>query len=254
MTKKIHAINKDKCMKFKNFGKKEKEKLSIGSGTLLSPLPVIVLSCGEYDKTNLITLAWTGIINTKPPMLSFSIRPERYSYTLLQEKKQVVVNLVDRALTKATDFCGVKSGRQVDKFSAMSLTKQKLHANYPAAIEESPVQLLCTVVDKHELGTHTCFFAEIDDVFVRLDLLNEQGAVELAKLDFVTYSHGNYYQIGDWLGFFGYSVAGAEKFIERKQKMQKCAPWHFPQKEEQGTKTKRMKPSSYKRRKAEDYR
>jgi flavin reductase (DIM6/NTAB) family NADH-FMN oxidoreductase RutF len=191
-------------------------KVKLKAGTLLAPVPVVMLSTGapgdpaadRRAATNIMTVAWTGIINTQPPMLSISIRPERYSCELIRASGEFVINLVNRKLTEACDFCGVRSGREVDKFAACNLTAvPAAEMQYAPALAESPVSLSCRVVREEALGSHSLFLAEISAVEAAPELLDDQGALHFEKADLISYMHGSYYALGDRLGFFGYSIA-----------------------------------------------
>ncbi|AUS97820.1 flavin reductase [Clostridium thermosuccinogenes] len=186
--------------------------------TLLNPVPVVMVTCAdENGKPNIITLAWAGTINSDPPMVSISVRKERYSYNLIKDKGQFVINLVTRKLVRATDYCGVKSGRDIDKFEETKLTAEKASKVDVPLIKESPVNLECVVKDRIELGTHDMFIAEIVAVDVEDSLLDEKGKLCLEKADLVCYSHGEYWSLEKSLGFFGYSVA-KRKNLKRNQK------------------------------------
>lgn len=175
---------------------------------MLNPVPVVMVTCaGTSGKPNIITVAWAGTINSDPAMLSVSVRKERYSYGLIKEKGQFAVNLTTQKLVYATDLCGVKSGRDTDKFSLTGLTPQKASVIDVPIIKESPVSLECVVRQTLELGSHDMFIAEIVAVQADDALLNEKGKLELEKADLICYSHGKYWSLGKELGFFGYSVA-----------------------------------------------
>lgn len=182
--------------------------------TLLNPVPVVmVTSFDNAGKPNIITLAWAGTVNSEPPMLSISVRKERYSYGLIREKGEFVVNLPTEKLVFATDICGVKSGRDTDKFKLAGLTPGKASIVDAPLIKESPVALECVVKHRLELGTHDMFVAEIVAVNVDESLLDEKGRLQLEKAGLICYSHGNYWTLGKPLGFFGYSVA--KKKVDR---------------------------------------
>lgn len=176
-------------------------------GNMLFPLPVVMLSCQRPgEKPNLITVAWAGTINSDPPMVSVSVRKERFSHDIILETGEFVVNLINRDLTYATDWCGVKSGRDVDKFKEMKLTPQEsLHISAPG-IAESPVNIECRVTEHKALGTHTMFLAEVVGVTVDDKYMDEKGVFHLNDADLTTYCHGYYRSLGDTLGSFGYSV------------------------------------------------
>jgi len=175
--------------------------------TMLNPVPVVMVTCvGADKKPNIITLAWVGTINTKPPMLSISVRKERYSYQLIKDTGQFVVNLTTRDLTRAADFCGVKSGRDVDKFKAAKLNQEKASIVDVQLIAESPVNIECIVKNSIELGSHVLFIAEVVAVNIDEKLLDENGKLCLEKADLICYSHGEYWSTGESLGYFGFSV------------------------------------------------
>lgn len=164
-----------------------------------------------YDNSgrpNIITLAWAGTINSEPPMLSISVRKERYSYGFIKDKGVFAVNLPVEKLVFATDLCGVKSGRDTDKFKLTGLTPEKASMVDAPIIKECPVALECVVKNRLELGTHDLFIAEIVAVDIEESLLDEKGKLHIEKAGLICYSHGNYWTLGKSLGFFGYSVAG----------------------------------------------
>lgn len=213
--KKKQAVKKKKI----NSDKKNKvDKISWKAGNMLYPLPAVMVSL--TDKTgnsNIITLAWAGTICTNPPMLSVSIRPERYSYDIIKETGEFVVNLTTKELTYATDYCGVKSGRDVDKFKEMKLTKLDSEKIKAVAIAESPVNIECKVREVMELGSHSLFIADVVNVRVDGRLLDEKGRFNLAKSELIAYSHGRYYELGKELGSFGYSVRKEGKTDNKPQ-------------------------------------
>lgn len=183
--------------------------------TLLYPVPVVMVTCADNNgKANIITLAWAGTINSEPPMLSISVRKERYSHKLISEKGQFAVNLTTRKLAYATDLCGVKSGRDVDKFKTAGLTAEKASVIDVPIIKESPVSLECVVKNVIELGSHDMFIAEIVAVDADDEFIDAKGKLSLEKADLIAYSHGKYWTLGNELGFFGYSVA-KKKNIKR---------------------------------------
>ena len=185
--------------------------------TLLNPVPVVMVTSADRDgKPNIITLAWAGTVNSEPPMLSISVRKERYSYNLIKEKGQFVVNLTTEKLTYATDICGVKSGRDTDKFQLLGLTPEKASKVDVPMIAESPVNLECVVKNVMELGSHDLFIAEIVGVNVDDALLDEKGRMHLEKAGLICYSHGNYWSLGKSLGYFGYSVTKNEEVRKRR--------------------------------------
>jgi flavin reductase (DIM6/NTAB) family NADH-FMN oxidoreductase RutF len=187
------------------------------TGTLLAPTPVVLVGCAAPGAApNLITVAWTGIICSDPPMLSISVRRERHSYGLIAASGQFTVNLVSRSLLKACDFCGVRSGREVDKFKACGLTALPAEGlDLAPCVAESPLYLSCWVDRQMDLGSHTLFLANIVHVGVQQELLEENGRLALERADLVAYSHGDYHLLGPREGFFGFSVARPE-VLERR--------------------------------------
>ena len=183
-------------------------KQSWKPGNMLYPVPAVMVSCQrENEKANIITVAWAGTICTNPAMLSISVRPERYSYDIIKETKEFVVNLVTSDLAYATDYCGVKSGRDVDKFKEMNLHKSISKVVKAPGIEESPVNIECRVVEIKELGSHHMFIAEVVSVNIDDKHMDKTGKFNLNKAGLVSYSHGEYFELGKKLGKFGYSVA-----------------------------------------------
>lgn len=183
-------------------------KQSWKPGNMLYPVPAVMVSCQrENEKPNIITVAWTGTICTNPAMLSISVRPERYSYNIIKETKEFVVNLVTSDLAYATDYCGVKSGRDVDKFKEMNLHKSISKVVKAPGIEESPVNIECCVKEIKELGSHHMFIAEVVSVNIDDKYMDKTGKFNLNKAGLVSYSHGEYFELGKKLGKFGYSVA-----------------------------------------------
>ena len=193
--------------------------VSLNPSTMLNPAPVVLVSCagkGNPEKTDLVTVAWAGTVNSDPPMVSVSLRKERYSHGLISSSREFVVNLVDEGLAKATDFCGVRSGRDLDKAKELGLTLVKADGMEAAPrVDGAPVSLSCKVKQVLELGSHDMFLAEVAAVSVREDLLDESGALHLEKAGLVAYSHGLYHRLGDVMGFFGWSVARREVYEKR---------------------------------------
>ncbi|HEX3075592.1 MAG TPA: flavin reductase family protein [Lachnospiraceae bacterium] len=176
-------------------------------GNMLYPLPVVMVSCKREDeKPNIVTVAWVGTICTNPAMVSISVRPERYSYDIIKETKEFVINLTTKDLAKATDYCGVRSGRDVDKFKEMRLTPQASQSVKTPGIEQSPVNIECKLKEIVKLGSHDMFIAEVTAVQVDTAYMNEKGKFELSKSNPIVYSHGEYYELGKLIGTFGYSV------------------------------------------------
>ena len=187
---------------------------------MLYPVPAVMVSCGrENQRPNIITVAWAGTVCSSPAMLSISVRPERYSYDIIKETGEFVVNLVTKELVYATDYCGVKSGRDVDKFGEMKLTPLPSQKVQAPGIAESPVNIECKVVQELALGSHTMFVGEVVNVTVEDAYMDGTGKFELNHTGLVTYSHGEYFLLGEKLGKFGYSVQKKKK--EKKQENRK---------------------------------
>lgn len=183
------------------------QKQSWKPGNMLYPLPAVMVSCKRpNEKANIITVAWTGTICTNPPMVYISVRPERYSYDIIKETKEFVINLTTEELSFATDYCGVRSGKDVDKFKEMKLHEEPSEVIAAPGIQESPVNIECRVVEIKELGSHHMFLAEVVKVHVKESLLDETGRFDLARAGLINYSHGEYFTQGNKVGSFGYSV------------------------------------------------
>lgn len=203
-------------MKKKQFEKKKRtlkkqeifDKISWKAGTMIYPLPSVMVSCGDIEKDyNIITIAWTGIISTEPAMCYISVRPERYSYKLLKESMEFCINLTTKKLAYATDWCGVKSGRDFDKFKEMNLKPIPSPNIKAPMIAESPVNIECKVREIKELGSHHMFISEIIAVHASEEFFNpETGEFKLYKSEPIVYSHGKYYETGNLIGKFGFSV------------------------------------------------
>lgn len=181
-------------------------------GNMLYPLPAVMVSCSEEGKQdNIITVAWTGTVCTNPPMVYISVRPSRHSYDMIKNTGEFVINLTTKDLAKATDYCGVRSGRDVDKFKEMKLTKEMAtHVSVPL-IKECPVNIECRVTEIKELGSHHMFLADVVGVNIDTELLDESGRFCLNDADLLMYSHGEYFSLGEILGTFGYSVKKKRK-------------------------------------------
>ncbi|WDV47108.1 flavin reductase family protein [Clostridiaceae bacterium M8S5] len=188
------------------------------AGNMIYPLPAVMVSCGNCEENyNIITIAWTGTICTNPPMTYISIRPSRYSYDIIKETGEFVINLTTEALVKSTDYCGVKSGRDFDKFSDMNLSIEKATKVNSPMIGESPVNIECKVTDIIKLGSHDMFMAEVLAVNIDDTYLDENDTFCLDKANPICYSHGNYFGLGKKLGRFGFSVAKKKKKIKTKK-------------------------------------
>ncbi len=181
------------------------------AGTFIYPIPAVMVSCGNMEKSNIITVAWTGIINTNPAMCYISIRPERYSYNLIKESGEFIINLTNEKLAYKTDWCGVKTGNKVDKFKEMNLTKEKAnHVSCPI-IKESPVAIECKVKEIKELGSHHMFIAEVISIDADEKYINAKGTFDISKCNLISYANGGYYCLGKKIGKFGYSVEKRKK-------------------------------------------
>jgi flavin reductase (DIM6/NTAB) family NADH-FMN oxidoreductase RutF len=181
-------------------------------GNMLYPLPAVMVSVRDKQgKDNIITVAWAGTICTNPPMVSISVRPERYSYHMLEESREFVINLTTEKLCYATDYCGVRSGRDVDKFREMKLTKIEADEINAPMIGESPVNIECKVKKIEKLGSHHMFVADVVAVHADESCMDERGRFDLNRAKPMVYSHGEYYGLADRIGTFGYSVRKKKK-------------------------------------------
>ena len=193
-------------------------KVTWKSGTFIYPLPAVMVSCGTMEESNIITVAWTGIINTDPAMCYISVRPTRHSYEMIKKTGEFVINLTTKDLAYATDWCGVKTGEKVDKFKEMKLTKEKANFVSCPMIKESPVSVECKVKEIRELGSHHMFIAEILGINADEKYINENGAFDISKCDLIAYSNGNYYSLGKKIGRFGFSVQKKKKTAKKSGK------------------------------------
>ncbi len=181
-------------------------------GTIIYPLPAVMVSCGDNpEEYNIITIAWTGTINSDPPMCYISVRPGRHSYDIIKRTGEYVINLTTEKLAKATDWCGCRSGRKYDKWKEMNLTPAPAKIVKAPIIEESPVNIECVVKDIVELGTHHMFISDVVSVSVDDEYLNENDAFSFSKANPLVYSHGHYFGMGDRIGKFGWSVEKKKK-------------------------------------------
>lgn len=191
------------------------------SGTFIYPIPAVLVSCGNMEKSNIITVAWTGIINTNPARVYISVRPERYSYNLIKESGEFVINLTTEKLAYATDWCGVRSGAKFDKFKEMNLTKEKAEFVSAPLIKESPVSVECKVIEEKNFGSHTMFLAEVLSIDADEKYMDDNGAFDISKCNLIAYANGGYYQLGKKIGKFGYSVEKKTSKGNRKNKYNK---------------------------------
>jgi flavin reductase (DIM6/NTAB) family NADH-FMN oxidoreductase RutF len=181
-------------------------KVKWKGGALVAPLPPVMVSVGTVDNPNIITIAWTGIINTIPPKTYISVRPERYSYDIIKDTKEFVINLSPASLVKAVDFCGVKSGQDVDKYKEMNLTPACATEISTPIILECPINLECRVCEVVELGSHHMFIADIVAVTVDEDVIDENSRLHIDKCNLLAFAHGEYFKLGEKVGSFGFSV------------------------------------------------
>lgn len=187
-------------------------KQNFKPGTMIYPLPAVLVSCGATpDEYNVLTVSWTGTICSNPPMCYVSIRPERYSYDIIKRIGAFVINLTNRDLEYATDFCGVKSGRECNKFEMAKLTPQKSEFVDAPIILEAPVSIECRVVDVKPLGSHDMFIAEVVNVVVDDSYMQENGQLDMAAMNLLAYNHGQYFDVSNPRGFFGWSIRKKKK-------------------------------------------
>ncbi len=188
-------------------------KQSWKPGTMIYPLPAVLVSCGESEQEyNLFTVAWTGTVCTNPPMCYISVRPERHSYEIIKRTGEFVINLTTASLARATDWCGVRSGRDYDKFSEMGLKAESAAVVKAPVVAESPVSIECRVRQVIQLGSHDMFLADVVNVLVDEEYINpETGKLELERAEIITYSHGEYFRLGEMIGHFGWSVRKKKK-------------------------------------------
>ena len=196
-------------------------KITWKPGTFVYPIPAVMVSCGTMEKSNIITVAWTGIINTNPAMVYISVRPTRYSYNLIKDQGEFVINLTTKNLVKATDWCGVKTGAKVDKFKEMKLTKEKANFVKCPLIKESPASVECKVKEIKELGSHTMFIAEVLAINVDEKYIDEKGAFDISKCDLMAYANGGYYSMGKKLENLDFQLEKKKKKKKKSKFLQK---------------------------------
>ena len=198
-------------------------KESWKSGTFIYPIPAVMVSCGDMEKSNIITVAWAGILNTNPATVYISVRPTRYSYNIIKDTKEFAINLTTTKLARATDWCGVKTGAKFDKFKEMNLHKEKANFINCPLIKESPVSIECKVKEIKNLGSHHMFIADVLSIDADDKYIDENGAFDISKCDLIAYANGGYYSLGKKVGKFGYSVQkkkrrNSSKSLDRKRK------------------------------------
>lgn len=187
-------------------------KQNFKPGTMIYPLPAVLVSCGATpEEYNVLTVSWTGTICSNPPMCYVSIRPERHSYDIIKRTGAFVINLTNRDLEFATDFCGVKSGRECNKFEMANLTPQKAEFVDAPIVLESPVSIECKVMEVKPLGSHDMFIAEVVNVVVEDSYLQENGQLDMAAMNLLAYNHGQYFDVTNPRGFFGWSIRKKKK-------------------------------------------
>lgn len=183
------------------------KKTTWKGGTLLAPVPPVMVTCGDESQNNIITIAWTGIINSDPPKTYISVRPERYSYRLIQEKKEFCINIPTSDMVWEVDYCGIKTGATVNKFEKTKLSMAQSVVISTPQIEQCPVVLECMVCDCLHLGSHDMFIADIVSVSIASQFIDDKGKFHLDKANLMAYSHGEYFALGRKLGRFGFSVS-----------------------------------------------
>lgn len=186
-----------------------RKKLS--PGTLLAPVPAVIVTCKDGEKINMLTIAWTGIVCTKPPMTYISLRPERYSYDIIDKSGEFVINLTTTAMAKQVDFCGVKSGRDVDKAQICGFDLVDADVVNAPLIAQSPLCLECKVVKKEKLGSHDMFLAQIVSMSADEKYIGQSGKLKLEQCGLLAYAHGDYNALGRNVGNFGFSVQKRKK-------------------------------------------
>lgn len=196
------------------------EKITLKGGAILAPVPAVIVTCGSVEKPNALTIAWTGTLNTIPPKTYISIRPQRYSYELIKESGEFVINLTTKDLVRATDYLGVRSGRDENKLEKLGLSVSKANEVSAPLLDKSPVSIECRVSDIIPMGTHDMFVADVVCVNVAKELMDANGRICLEKAGLIAYSHGEYFALGERLGSFGYSVKKPvkKKHTQRKRK------------------------------------
>ena len=187
------------------------KRVDLNPGTLLAPLPAVMVTVGDMEESNIITVAWTGILSSDPARAYVSVRPSRHSHKFLKENGEFVINLTTESLAKATDYVGIFTGAKVDKFEKCKLTKVESKCVAPPTIGESPLSLECKVFQVMESGTHDIFLADIVNVSCREEIMDEKGRICLEKAGLITYSHGEYYALGKRIGKFGFSAVKKKK-------------------------------------------
>lgn len=196
-------------------------KVKWKGGALIAPLPPVMVSCGDMEKSNIMTVAWTGIINTIPPKTYISVRPSRHSYKIIKESGEFVINLTPAKIIKAADYCGIYTGAKVDKFAKCNLNKEEANEVKCPLIAESPLSLECKVTEIVPIGTHDMFLADIVAVDVDENLLDKDGRLDLGRAGLAAFAHGEYFELGKKIGKFGFSTNKKKKGSKPPQKHKK---------------------------------
>lgn len=191
------------------------KKVAWKGGALLAPMPPVMVSCGSFEKSNIITVAWTGILNTHPPLTYISVRPSRHSYEIIKESGEFAINLTPADLVKKADFCGIYTGKKVDKFEKCGFNKQEGSVVSCPIIAECPLTLECKVKEIVPLGTHDMFISEIVAVDVAEELLDENGKLHLERARLAAFAHGEYFEVGKKIGTFGFSVKSKKSKVKK---------------------------------------
>ena len=186
-------------------------KIAWRGGALIAPVPPAMITCGTMEESNIITVAWTGILGTVPPKTYISVRPRRHSYPIIKEHGEFVINLATEDLIHAADYCGMYTGAKIDKFAACKLTKEEVPDFSCPMIAESPLSLACRVTDIVPMGSHDMFIADVVSVHVNESLIDESGKLRLEKAQLAAFAHGEYYGLGKKLGWFGFSAVKKKK-------------------------------------------
>ena len=193
-------------------------KIKLRGGALLAPLPPVMVSCGTMEKSNILTVAWTGILNTVPPKTYIAVRPRRHSHGIIKESGEFVLNLTPTSLVRAADYCGMYTGAKVDKWKACKLTPAAAEEVSAPMIVECPLSICCKVTAVQEMGSHDLFFADIVGVYADEALMDEKGKLHLERADLCAYAHGEYFALGKRIGTFGFSAAKKKKHPQKNQK------------------------------------
>ena len=183
----------------------------LSPGTLLAPVPPALVSVGDYDNANLITIGWTGILASQPPKTYISVRPSRYSYEILKKHREFVINLPSKDLARAVDYAGIYTGKKVDKWEKCSLTKQKSDKVDTPTVAECPIAIECRITEIIPMGSHDVFMADIVSVSCHEDIIDAEGKMHFERADLLAYAHGQYYELGKVVGRFGFSTDKPEK-------------------------------------------